>query len=110
MITFSQVAGLGPCEEIPGGADDYGFGGGGGGPLPGIPSGGGIGGSPSKLVPKPWPKTMFKAELSCWSDSSIGHTCRVQGNYLTADEGYIKLQQINCCAGTAQGGAPQRIK
>ena len=57
-------------------------------------------------VPKPWPKTMCKATISCWSETSIGHTCEVAGNYLTADEAHFKLEQINCCVDTAGGGRP----
>jgi len=61
-------------------------------------------------LPKPWPKTLCKATISCWSETSIGHECEVANLYLTADEAYQKLQQINCCANTAGGGRPNGYK
>ncbi len=64
------------------------------------------GGGRPLASPKPWPKFHCKAKISCWSQSSIGHTCEVSGLYLTADEAHLKLQQINCCAGTVGGGQP----
>ena len=51
---------------------------------------------------------LFRAwgEHTCWSDTSIGHRCRVEDvNFTSCDEARHYLEQQRCCHLTEYGGS-----
>ena len=51
---------------------------------------------------------LFRAwgEHTCWSDTSIGHTCRVENTGFTnCQEAYVRLEMERCCHLTEHGGS-----
>lgn len=40
----------------------------------------------------------------CQSSTSIGHKCKVEGEFHDCDEAYRKLKMEDCCGNTKEGG------